>query len=326
MADADVNAVVSHEQGGRILSGVGVTQEALTETMDRHTPADPPAAVAAPAPISTPASEPKKPETRGQRRFSELANERDAAKLEAARAAEERDALKARIEAFERQQPPPPAGGNGQVQAGGAPPPQQPQLTRPEPSEDEIGTKYPTYSAFTKDQAKWVLEQERATLSTDVRSVIEADRASRSFNDTVVATQAKGREVYADFDTVLRQGPGALVPMAPDRLQAIILNPASAHLQYVIAKDGALAQRLATCHPIDFGLELARLTPNGSGVSQASPAVSGSVTAPAPYQPVGSGAKTTVTPSADLPKRGFDFDKSGYREKRAAERGVNRRR
>lgn len=34
--------------------------------------------------------------------------------------------------------------------------------TRPEPSEDEIGTKYQTYAEFTRDQARWVIEQDRA--------------------------------------------------------------------------------------------------------------------------------------------------------------------
>jgi hypothetical protein len=79
--------------------------------------------------------------------------------------------------------------------------------------------------------------------------------------------------------------------------------------------------------PFTFALEVAKLAPNGSVATPASTAASGSVPPPAPYQPVGSGSTTTALPSAELARKGgYDFDKSGYREKRAAERGVSRRR
>jgi len=108
---------------------------------------------------------------------------------------------------------------------------------------------------------------------------------------------------------------------------ALISHPAAEHLYYVIAKDAALAQRLATSDPIAFGMELQRLTPNGSGGLPASPAVSG-VVAPVPYQPVGASTKTTVTPLHDLPKKaGNDYDSSGYREARRSQReALSRRR
>ena len=37
----DPNVQVSHEVDGRILTGVGVAQDDLAETMDRHTEAEP---------------------------------------------------------------------------------------------------------------------------------------------------------------------------------------------------------------------------------------------------------------------------------------------
>ena len=260
-------------------------------------------------------------QTRGQRRYSELTHARDEA-TKRAEAAERRAAeLEARF-----------SNGNGAGAGRTEPAPssstqqavEEPKSTRPEPSEDEIGTKYKTYAEFTRDQARWVNEQEQANIDARIRAGIEADRASRGFNDLVEKVISRGREAYPDFDAVRTSGPGAVVPMPRDRIEAIFVHPASEHLQYVIAKDAALAQRLANCHPYEFGAELARLTPTGSGASPASPAVSATTTAPAPYQPVGSGSKTAAPSSAQLIK-GFDFDKSGYRERRAAERAGRRR-
>lgn len=314
--------VVSHEQGGRVLSGVGVTADALAETMDRHTPDETQAEAVATATSAAVTPEIPKP-TRGQKRFSELSQAAKDAAARADAAERERDELKARlaqppVAEPQRQQAP-------QVAATAA--------TRTKPVEDEIGTKYQTHSDFMEDLADWKVEQRLSAMDLDarVRQGIEADRSSRSFNDLVERTRAKGRDVYADFDTVMTTGTGSQIPLgrtaqeAMERAQFVINHPQSEHLQYAIMKDGVLAQKLASLPAMEFGLELARIAPSSAAVSPASTAGTGSVIAPAPYQPVGSGTKTTVTPSADLVKRGFDFDKSGYRERRAAERGVKRR-
>lgn len=323
MADApDVNTVVSHEQDGRVLSGVGSTPEALQEVMDRHSPepAEESAPVPSPAP-GTPATDPIPKRTKGQARFVELKALAEQAEQKAAAAEQRAKDLEAKLN-----QPPlqPPSQQPGPVPQ--SQPPQtlraEMQPTRPEPSEDEIGTKYATYSAFTKDQALWVWEQQQSQMDARIRQGIETERTARQQLDHVAETHVKGRAAYADFDQVLQSGPGGQVQMPMDRLHAIYQLPNSEHAQYVIMRDEALAKKLATVDPITFGMELAKLTPANGSASPA-PAVSA---APAPFVPVGTGGKTTVTPSAELADKGFDFDASGYRQKRAAERGVKPRR
>jgi hypothetical protein len=324
-APPDPSAVVTHEQDGRVLSGVGVTVDQLAETMDRHAPPDPaPPAPAPPAPpvasaagVETPATpDPTaQPQTRGRARFSELAAQRDSERQKREAAERERDELKARL----AQQPSAPAERREPERAPEPPPP-----TRPEPSEDEIGGKYPTYAAFTKDQALWVWEQQQQAMRSEIQRGIEQDHVARRFYEHRESTWQKGRAAYPDFDRLLQEGPGGQVQMPMERIHAIYASPASEHLQYVIMKDAQLAHYLAQLSPIGFGVALAQLTAqhsgNGHGNGTAPPPLP-----PAPYAPVGSGSKTTVPPATELAK-GFDFDKSGYRERRAAERGVKPRR
>ena len=54
----DPNVQVSHEVDGRILTGVGVSQDNLAETMDRHTEAEPAAETPAPTQARTDATAP----------------------------------------------------------------------------------------------------------------------------------------------------------------------------------------------------------------------------------------------------------------------------
>jgi hypothetical protein len=316
MSESDLT-VVSHEQDGRILSGVGVTADELAETMERHapepeTPAAPPATTAAPV-----APEPDK-QTRGQKRFAELTREREDAKRLAAEAQAERDRYKAELEQFKARPPQaPPTAPKEAV----APPPKE---TRPKPKEDEIGTKYQTYGDYVEDLADWKAEQRLATVDFDarIRQSIEADRASRSVTDRVTAAADRGRQAYPDFDAVLK-APVATYPNA--LLARIATMDGAEHMYYQLATNREASQRIlaALQDPLTLGLELAKLGPSAPGASPASPART-VAPPPPPYQPVVGGSKTTVTPSADLAK-GFDFDKSGYRERRAAERGVSRR-
>lgn len=335
------DAQTSVERDGRVLSGMGVSEDRLHAVMDRdatpEAPAETPlgnAGTPAPAPATaeaaaTPAPVDEKP-SRGRQRFSDLTREREEARAETARlrtefetATRERDELRARLAA------PPAAVAQPQPPAA----PAQPQYTRPEPTEDDIGTKYATYPEFTRDQARWVLEQEQQSFDARIEQRIYAAQQQQRFQQTALQAQERGRKAYADFDQQLAKGPGSQVPLgrfpqeAVERAQFVISHPHSEHLQYAILRDGALAARLQQMDPYSFGLALAALVPTqGSGASPASPALP-VATPPAPFQPVGSGSTTTTPSSADLAKRGsFDFDKSGYREKRAAERGVARRR
>lgn len=335
MSQPDADAVVSVEQDGRILSGVGVSAEDLQATMERHAPPESEPPAAPPVDPAAPPVEGDQPQTRGRKRFADLTFQAREAERKAIAAEEraklleqERDELKTR---YEQRQPEP-------QRAQAAPPQEQPQAQ---------GFQFPTYEQAIEQNpnlsyddwrraelfafAEW--KDKTTDIDARIRQSIEADRASRSFLDTVERTRAKGREVYKDFDAVLTNGPGAQIPLgatlesAQARAQYVISHAQSEHLQYAILKDGDLARSLQRMSDMDFGMKIAQIAPNGSSAqSPASLAVSGSATPPAPFTPVGSGSSTTVLPSAELAKKGgFDYDRSGYREKRAAERGLNRR-
>jgi hypothetical protein len=113
---------------------------------------------------------------------------------------------------------------------------------------------------------------------------------------------------------------GPTEDQAKRRVAFIYQHPQSEHLQYAISKDGALATRLAAMDDIGFGLEMAKIA-----APAAAPRRAAAPPPPAPYQPVNGNSGTTVTASSELAGKGFDFDASGYREKRAAERKANRR-
>lgn len=337
----DPNVQVSHEQDGRILSGMGVSQEALAETMDRHTPestetsrlgtAVAPAADAQTDSV-TPASEP--PLTRGRQRFSDLTKERDSAKAETATERTKREGLEREIAdlrtQLQRPQSPQQAADTQQ---------QLQQATQQQaaqrftfPSFESFAEQHPTASyddwQDAKDDARYAWRKANdPDLNIDQRvgQFIDRDRTQRSFVETVSASHAKGRSAYKDFDAMLSGGPGALIPLGPaphiavPRAQYVINHPQSEHLQYAILKDGDLARRLQAASDLDFGAILASL------VQPAAPVRTQAFTPTAPYQPVGSGSGTVTPSSADIAQRGGqDYDKSGYREKRAAERNAAR--
>lgn len=330
MAESEVvnpDAQVSHEQDGRVLTGVGVDAEQLAETMERHAPPEPepPAAPTQPATPATPIEEPKL--TRGRQRFSDLTRERDeakaaadAAKAEREAAIRERDELKARLS-----QP---------VAEPAKPEPAKPAAeftpTRPLPTEDEIGTKYKDYPEFVRDLARWEYEQARAQSGQSeeqrVREVLAAERRREDFQSRVQAAQERARKVYSDFDALLDSPTGAM-PLGRtreesiERVDFIARHPQSEHIQYAILKDAALAQRLQTADPYTFGVTIAGLVP---AARESAPRWT---PPPSPHPTVGASTPTTPTASHELVKKaGYDFDKSGYREKRAAERGVTAKR
>lgn len=336
MSTPDANAVVSVEQDGRILSGVGVSADDLSATMDRHAPDSAPD-VPTPAPTDgAPPVEGDQPQTRGRKRFADLTFQAKEAERKAIAAEErarlyEKEVTELKAQFHQRQQP------------AAQPEPHRPQAAPQQaqgftfPTYEEALDQNPSllYDDWRRAEMRAFVEFDKQSLDIDarIRQSIEADRASRSFQDTVERSRAKGREVYKDFDAVLTSGPGSQVPLgatldsAMARANYVISHPQSEHLQYAILKDGTLAQSLQRMSDIDFGMAIARIAPNGSSAhNPASLAVSGSATPPAPFTPVGSGSSTTVLPSAELARRGgSNYDVSGYREKRAAERGLNRR-
>ncbi len=298
---------------------MGTTVEALEATMERHALDEPPV----PATIvvdPAPAEEPRKP-SRGQQRFSQLTSERDQEKhLREQAEAKARD-LEAQLAAARR------------------PAESQPGTPKPAaavadkftfPAFDAYLTTHPdaTYDDWTDAKMDAHSDWKLSTLDLDaaIRTRIEADQASRAVQQHVSASAARAKTVYPDFDAVI-SGPHMQAPWPVEKLQAIRDLPEPEHIQYALGKNPDLAERLRQePNPYVFGMELAKLIPAPRVAALASTPTTGSVNVPAPYQPVGSGRSTTVPPSADLAKRGHDFDASGYRERRAAERGVTRRR
>lgn len=326
----DLNVVSVEDAQGRILSGVGADADQLAETMERHAPDEPVASPSVPLESPTPA-ESKPPETRGRKRFAQLSSERDKALNEAAAIAKERDELRQKLEAASRQPEPPKA-------------PEAPKET-PLPATRELLTKMPAalktfdayvavvpdadYEEWRDARNVWLYQQQTPDIDAVVRHRIEADTASRTQAQRIEQEVARGRQAYADFDAVIQNAPHMQANDWPLTLVQAIQNlEEPEHIRYQLAKDPVLSQRLKTLDPVSAGIELAKLiTPKAAVAMQASTAPTGTVSPPAPYQPVGAGSKTTAPPLGDLPKKaGFDFDKSGWRERRAAERGVTRRR
>lgn len=326
MSDLDPNVTVSHEQDGRVLSGVGVTKESLAETMDARSVDDVTDSGAAPAsgapPVPADMTGQPKP-TRGQARFSELTQKAKDAEAKA-EAAEKRAAD---AEARLSQQP---QASQPQPQSAPQPQPERqseaPKPSRPEPTEDEVGVglKYETYGAFVKDHHQWSWEQQQATIRDQIQQGIVGYQQQQAFSTHVDATRAKGRAAYKDFDAVMNgAGAAATNDMPMNAQQFIWQQPNAEHLVYAILRDPVLAQRLtwlSTTNPAAFGLELARLAPAAPAATPASTGNPGSVTPPAPMQPVGSGSSTTKLSSADAE----NFTE--YQARRRAERGGSRRR
>lgn len=312
----DSNQQVTQSDGdGRTLSGIGTTSEKLAEVMERHAP------VEEPAPATTPGEAPPVKPTRGQQRFAELTRARKQAEEKAVTLERELNELRGRTGAPAQaalpsaSEPPTPPQAAQFVQPA-------PSQGRPQPSEDDIGTKYKTYADFVVDSARWVAEQEASNIDARIRSSIEADRATRDFLAHAESTWAKGRKVYSDFDTVRTTGPGAQVPMDHAKIRTILHHPQTEHMQYVIAKDAALATRLAQMGDIEFGMAMASFAPPGAAGNLASTAPNGNSTPPAPVQPVGSSSPTTVVPSANYAHQG---NYPAYKMQRERERGGSRR-
>lgn len=291
------------DTAGRVLEGTGVPEEQLVETGLR------------------PEKQPEdKPVSRAQKRITELTSKAD--KAEAARLATEQKALElanrlAILEAAEA------------ARQTKQPEPEPAQTGRPKPAVSEIGSKYPDYESYVEDLADWKAEQREAKLREEFdarfEQRIEAERASRtqqSQSDTVLS---RGRAAYADFDAVLQACP---VAFPEGMLKAILSLPQAEHVEYALAKDPELAERIAKIPDgLTLGIELAKLMPGTGRVTPASrPVPVRSSQAPPPIEPVGAGSSTTSPPLADVAESGnYAAYKAARSAHFAAIGGVTRR-
>lgn len=332
----DVNTQVSHSQDGRTLSGVGVEAERLEAVMERHAPEPAKSALGTEAAPASDGQAAAPAQTRGRQRFSDLTRERDAARDETAKERTQRETLEREVtdlRAKLAQASTPQQAAQAQQQLTQA---EQRQAQQPQrfafPKYEEFiaqpGNESVDYDSYLdiKADARDQWRESQRPIQSVVQQALEADRSQRSFMDSVQQAHTKGRAAYKDFDAVLQSGPGASIPLSLDtqanlaRLRYVVNHPQTEHIQYAIMKDAALAQALQAASDIDFGIRIASLVPAPQAQRQASAPSTSYV-----FDPVGSGSQTTTPKSSEVIKGTFDYDKSGYRERRAAERGLKSR-
>ncbi len=307
---------------GRILTGVGAPVESLQETVESRSEAAPEPvsdAAATPSPERSEGGQFKAKEPKGRARFQELTSERDTYKGQAESALER--AERAERELSELKSKP-------QAQSQPVTEPEPAPVVRARPSEDEVGAKYPTYADFVEDLADWKAEKRILAAKEEFQQILSERDMRQSLSSHVQTIGSRGREAYKDFDTVIQASP---VLFSPDHQRAILMAPHSEHVQYALASDLALAERIAAItDPFLLGLEFAKLGPSSVSapssprvVSPASTPAGVSSKAPAPYQPVGTGTKTTSPPLEDLAAAG---DYEAYKARRSSDlRAVARR-
>jgi len=287
---------------GRSLSGSGVSEESLTQVVEKE-----------PGPVVEPATDAPQPETKGFKRISKITAEREAALAQAQAAEAIASELKNRLailearEAERSQRQPPPD------------PPAQPEYSRPKPMATDIGVKYPDYESFVEDLSDWKSEQREIKLKQEFQTAletrIEAERSSVKQRVDAQSTLDRGRAVYPDFDAVVSS---CTVQFPEAMLQAIAKMPNAEHIEYMLGKDPAWAADVAASPDgLTLGLKLAERVPPAGRVPPASrPAVARTSQAPPPYEPVAGGSPTSAPPLADLADRG-DFE--AYKARRASE-------
>ena len=319
----DPHAEISVEVDGRVLTGVGVSEDTLHAAIDGST-------VEQPDPEPDPGQPEAAPErlSRGQRRFRALNEQIEASKAEIAKERAERERLAAEIEALRARSVPTTEPVRQETRPTTSPPASLPppgHPSGPRPSADDIGTKYEDWNAYVAADNQWVEDRiARATADVDAKiaAALEKDREQQATQARIQTIWAQGEALYPDFRTVV----GSSTVMFPGpTIQAILSDPDSPRLQYLLAKDATEAARIAALtDPIQIGKAFATLLHTAPPV--VSPASTGAVrpsTAPPPVQPVGSGARTTSPPLAELAERS-DFE--AYKARRHADlKGVAHR-
>lgn len=319
----DPHAEVSVEVDGRVLTGVGVSEDTLHAAIDATSSEQPDPT---PDPGTTPEAASERL-SRGQRRFQKLNAEIEASRAEVARERAERERLAAEIEALKTRSVPAAEPVRQETRPATPPPASLPAQgsPRPRPSADDIGTTYADWNAYVQADNQWVedrLAQATADVDARIQAALEQDRAQQSFRSRIQTVVEQGKALYPDFDTVVNSLP---VVFPGPHVEAILSDADSPRLQYLLAKHPDEAASIARMtNPIEVGKAFARLLSTAPPV--VSPASTGVVrpsTAPPPVQPVGSGARTTSPPLAELAEKS-DFE--AYKARRHADlKGVAHR-
>lgn len=159
---------------------------------------------------------------------------------------------------------------------------------------------FSTYDDYQFASAVFV--NEKLTEERQAEAVTRS-RAS-AFNQARDRVEAKAKQEFADFDTVVDTFVKAGGRYSPPAAEAIFNHPEGHKLAYALAKDPALNARLSAInHPVQFGIELAAVLaslPKSAGSGQ-TPAAAAAVVSKAP-DPVPSdvgGITPNATPNPD---------------------------
>lgn len=184
--------------------------------------------------------------------------------------------------------------------------------TRPEPTEDEVGSKYQSYGDFVKDHGKWVREEIAAeSAERDQRRAMAQRHETHAakFVEKIAAAEQTDPEFWSKIDPAvanLRPSSALMPGERPNALNAIAdMIFDSDHSTELMARLRASdLQRLSTLPPAQLFREMGRLEASvmrpaaaSSGPAPRTPAIS---QAPPPIKPVGTSAHTgEVDPLSD---------------------------
>lgn len=142
-----------------------------------------------------------------------------------------------------------------------------PKAGRARPKLDDFADQPDPFDAYMEAVSDWKAEQRiQSELDARISQHFEQRQAGERLYQHVQSIREKGRAVYKDFDTAIQAVSDIQFPN--DTLMAIVQMDGSEHIQYALATNRELAQRIAGWDistldkQIKLGAELAKLVPS----------------------------------------------------------------
>lgn len=322
------DVIARHEQGDRVLSG-GNDPDKLAETMERHAPepektAEGPAAGAADgngASPQVPAQQAGEKPTRGRERFADLTRQREEARAEAAAAKTEREAVARELAELKAQRTAPAAQPAAEPAKPAATAPVADQGD-PEPQEADFDdwrlynaalTRWNVREAKREDAAAAAEAKRKESAATAEQRAVESFNAWVERRNAFVASNPTKAERLSAFLGTLNAG----TPIGD-----AIMDSDVAVADY-LAENKAEYDKIAALSPVSQIRAIGRIEQTLVAPAPAARAPAWRPPA-APMQPVNGNSATTPASLNEMAAKGHDFDASGWREKRAADRARRR--
>jgi hypothetical protein len=175
------------------------------------------------------------------------------------------------------------------------------QATRPKPTEEQVGTTYPTYADFVEDLAEWKSEQRDARRQAEAATTQQTrqEQAEQAAFQQRATTWAERREAFAaSTPAFVEKAVPFLDHVFPGTpIGDVIMESAvGPQLALYLAENEAEVRRIIALHPLtqlrELGKIEAKLEPAAPAAAPAAPVVS---KAPAPVRPIAG------TPAASTP-------------------------